>query len=208
MDGHIIALLKIGALQVGMNVDKIGEDIFYAMHVSNLRQHHSMLRLKELKLAFEMASAFKLDFDPKTYQSFSPMYVNELLAAYKKWAMQTLTYLRPGTESNLDNEKPDWSYRIYRRLSDNQLRAEIQQGYENFLRGILTDRRYIPYEWWAQLVIDGYIEHDDDATVFENVRVNQLDNDQKRKLGNGQQMVWLLFELAKKMGRKDIYVRG
>ena len=208
MDAHIIALLKVGALQVGMNVDKIADDMFYAMHVNNLRQHHAKLRLKELKLAFEMASAFKLDFDPKTYQSFSPMYVNELLTAYVKWAKQTLTYLRPGSDPSLENDKPDWSYYIYRRLPDGVLRGEIQQGYENFLRGILTDRRYIPYEWWAQLVIDGYIEHDDDATVFENVRVNQLDNDQKRKLGNGQQMVWLLFELAKKTGTRDIYVRS
>ena len=208
MDAHIIAVLKVGAIQMGMKIDKMGEGVFMAVHVENLRQHHATIRLKELKLAFEMASAFKLDFDPKTYQSFSPMYVNELLTAYVKWAKQTLTYLKPGSDPSLENDKPDWSYHIYRRLPGGVLRGEIQQGYENFLRGILTDRRYIPYEWWAQLVLDGYIEHDDDATVFENVRVNQLDNDQKRKLGNGQQMVWLLFELAKKMGTRDIYVRA
>jgi len=103
-------------------------------------------------------------------------------------------------------EQPDYSYRIYRRLSDNEFRAEIQHGYVNFLSGILTNRMYIPYEWWAQLVIDGYIEHDEQATVFENSRVSALDADQKRKLKNGQQMVWLLFELAKGEGVRELYV--
>lgn len=208
MDAHIIALLKLGAIQVGMKVDKIGEDMFYTMHVNNLRQHHGSLRLKELKLAFEMASAFKLDFDPRTYQNFSPMYVNELLEAYKRWSKQTMTYLRPGTDGSLDEQKPDWSYHIYRRLPAGVLRGEIQQGYENFQKGILTDRRYIPYEWWGQLNEDGYIEYDDDATVFENKRVNQLESEDKKKLSNGQQMVWLLFEIAKQKRITDIYIRA
>jgi len=208
MDEHIVAVLKLAAVQLGMKIDKMGEEMFMAVHVENIRSNHGTLTIKELKLAFDMAAALKLDFDPRTYQNFSPLYVNELLNAYKRWALSTYKYLRPDGDINAEADKPDWSYKIYRRLPGGVLRGEIQQGYDNFLRGILTDRRYIPYEWWAQLVLDGYIEHDDDATVFENVRVNQLEPDQKRKLGNGQQMVWLLFELAKKMGTRDIYVRG
>ncbi len=207
-DDQLVAALKMGAVNLGMSGSNLPNGYVISAIIESLRNFHSTITIKELKLAFDLAAAYKLDFDPKTYQNFSPLYVNELLNAYKKWSSETYKYLRPGGDINAEADKPDWSYKIYRRLPSGVLRGDIQQGYENFLRGILTDRRYIPYEWWAQLVLDGYIEHDDDATVFENVRVNQLDNDQKRKLGNGQQMVWLLFELAKKTGTRDIYVRG
>jgi hypothetical protein len=65
---------------------------------------------------------------------------------------------------------------------------------------------YIPYDWWAQLVTDRLIEYDENATVYENVQVSKLDADQKRKLKNGQQMVWLLFNLAHQQGRENLYI--
>lgn len=102
-------------------------------------------------------------------------------------------------------EQPDYSYRIYRRLPDDVFRAEIQDGYLNFLSGMLTHRMYIPYEWWAQLVLDGYIEHDEQATVFENPRVSDLTEEHKKYLKNGQGMVWLLFELAKVQQVRELY---
>ena len=208
MDDAISAAVKYACINLGIRPDNYPDKYMTAAIVDAIKTNHGTLKIKELKLAFDMAAALKLDFDPRTFQHISPLYMNELLTAYKKWAASTYKYLRPDGDINAEADKPDWSYKIYRRLPGGVLRGEIQQGYENFLRGILTDRRYIPYEWWAQLVIDGYIEHDEDATVFENVRVNQLDNDQKRKLGNGQQMVWLLFELGKKTGTRDIYVRS
>lgn len=102
-------------------------------------------------------------------------------------------------------EQPDYSYRIYRRLPDDVFRAEIQQGYVNFLSGILSHRMYIPYEWWAQLVEDGYIQHDMNATALDNCRVSELTADQKQCLKNGQEMVWLLFELAKVQQITELY---
>jgi hypothetical protein len=208
MDDALGAAVKYFCMKLGIRTENLPDKYMIQIIVDDIRQNHGTLFFKELKIAADLATALKLDFDPRTYQNFSPLYVNELLNAYKKWSSMTHKYLRPDGDINAETDKPDWSYKIYRRLPGGVLRGEIQQGYENFLRGILTDRRYIPYEWWAQLVLDGYIEHDDDATVFENVRVNQLEPDQKRKLGNGQQMVWLLFELAKKMGTRDIYVRS
>jgi len=38
------------------------------------------------------------------------------------------------------------------------------------------------------------------------VQVSKLDADQKRKLKNGQQMVWLLFNLAHQQGRENLYI--
>lgn len=153
-----------------------------------------------------MATALKLDFDPQPYQNFSVLYLNNLLAAYKRWSAQAYEQLRPGGDPADEREKPDYSYRIYDRKSANELRRDIQQGFENFKSGILSHYAYIPYEWWQVLVDDGYIEYDEDATVYENARVNALSADDKRKLRNGQQMVWLLFEQAVKMRKPALYV--
>lgn len=168
--------------------------------------HNGNLKYKELKLAFEMAASLKLDFAPNPYQSFNVLYMNELLAAYKKWSANAYKMLKP--ESNYDNEqeKSDWSPRIYDRLPTNQIRADIQEGYQNYRLGVLTQLIYIPYEWWGVLVEDGYIEYDDNATVYENTQVSKLDADQKRKLKNGQQMVWLLFNMAHQQGRENLYI--
>ena len=204
-DSHIVAVLKFAAVQLGMKIEKMGEEMLIAMHVQNIRDNHSTLTIAELKLAFDMAAALKLDFNPHTYQNFSPLYVNELLSAYKRWAATTYRFLRPGGDPQDEKEQSDYSFRIYRRLPDDELRAEIQQGYLNFLRSILTHRMYIPYEWWAQLVEDGYIEHDVNATVFDNCRVSELTADQKQCLKNGQEMVWLLFELAKVQQVRELY---
>ena len=204
-DSHIVAVLKFAAVQLGMKIEKMGEEMLIAMHVQNIRDNHSTLTIAELKLAFDMAAALKLDFNPHTYQNFSPLYVNELLSAYKRWAATTYRFLRPGGDPQDEKEQSDYSFRIYRRLPDDELRAEIQQGYVNFLSGIITHRMYIPYEWWAQLVEDGYIEHDVNATVFDNCRVSELTADQKQCLKNGQEMVWLLFELAKVQQITELY---
>jgi hypothetical protein len=172
----------------------------------NLKTYHANLRYKELKLAFDMAASLKLDFAPNPYQNFNVLYMNELLAAYKKWSSNAYKMLKP--ESNYDNEKEtsDWSPRIYERLSEDKLRADIQDGYHNYRMGIITQLMYIPYDWWAQLVTDRLIEYDENATVYENVQVSKLDADQKRKLKNGQQMVWLLFNLAHQQGRENLYI--
>jgi hypothetical protein len=53
--------------------------------------------------------------------------------------------------------------------------------------------------------LDGYIEHDEQATLFENPRVSDLTADQKQCLKNGQGMVWLLFELAKGQQITELY---
>lgn len=205
-DSHIIAVLKVGAFLMGMKIEKMESDVLMALHVENIRNNHSTLRLKELKLAFEMAAAFKLDFSPKTYQNFSPIYVNELLLSYKRWASATYQTLKPGSDVNSEIEKSDWSYRIYDRQSVHQLRADIQEGYSNYRKGIITSHIYIPYDWWAVLVEDGLIEYDENATVYENTQVSKLDADQKHKLKNGQQMVWLLFQMAERQGKDKLYI--
>ena len=205
-DDTLIAMIRYGCKVLGIDGTRLPPVADMIILAENLKTYHANLRYKELKLAFDMAASLKLDFSPNPYQNFNVLYMNELLAAYKKWSANAYKMLKP--ESNYDNEKEtsDWSPRIYERLPEDKLRADIQDGYHNYRTGMLTQLMYIPYDWWAQLVTDRFIEYDDNATVYENVQVSKLDADQKRKLKNGQQMVWLLFNMAHQQGREILYI--
>lgn len=169
-----------------------------------LRTNHAGLTIKELRLAFDMAVGLKLDFNPHAFQNVSVLYINELLTAYKKWSEQTYRILRPGGDPAQEREAPDYSPRIYERKSREWHLHDIERGYRNFLAGILSHRAYIPFEWWQVLVDAGLIEFDPEATVDTNPRMNALTPEEKRRLRNGQEMVWMLFELAQRQKCKSL----
>jgi hypothetical protein len=170
-----------------------------------IRANHGTLTIKELRLAFEMAAALKLDFNPHSFQNVSALYVNDLLTAYKRWSTNAYLMLRPGADRESETAQPDYSPRIYERLPVSVIRAKINHGYQNMLSGVMTNWRYIPYDWWHVCVEDGFIEYDPEADVKDNLRFNQLTDSEKRKLRNSQQMVWLLFQQAAGMKARNIY---
>ena len=204
---QIAAELRYLMQLVGIRRENYPDRDVMIVIIAHVQEHHGNLTIKELRLAIDMAVTMQLDFNPTAYQNISVLYLNEMLSAYKRWSAQAYKELRPGGDRESERAAPDWSPNIYRRLTANAIRREIQEGFVNWKRGILPAVHYIPYEWWAQLVDDGYIEYDNDATVRENKRCSQLTPDEKRKLNNGQQMVWLLFEMAQRKNILDIYTK-
>lgn len=201
----IIPQLRYLATLIGLRKENMPDNAETLIICDSLRNNHANLTIKELRLAFDMAVAFRLDFNPHAYQTLSVLYLNELLAAYKKWSTQTYHQLRPDGDREQEREDPDYSPRIFERKPIHWHRASINLGYQHFLSGLLSHYAYIPYDWWGALVEDGRIEYDPDAEVKENLRFNQLTSDHKRKLRNSQQMVWLLFEQAKERKYDCIY---
>lgn len=204
---QILAEIRYLMSLVGIRKENYPEKEDIIIMVDHIQQHHGTLTIRELRLAIDMAVTFQLDFNPTAYQNISVLYLNEMIGAYKRWSTQAYKQLRPGGDRDSERAAPDWSPHIYDRKSANTLRREIQEGYMNFRSGILPSVHYVPYEWWAQLVDDGFIEYDNDATVRENKRCSQLTPEEKRRLHNGQQMVWLLFEMARKKNVLDIYIK-
>lgn len=203
----ILPELRYLAMSLGIRSENMPNKQEIGFMISNLQEHHGNITIKELHLAFEMAVSLKLDFNPHAYQNLSILYVNELLAAYKRWSVETYKTIRPDSIMENEQEQAKWSPEIYERKPINHFRADIQQGYDNFLNGVLSQYAYIPYDWWHVLCDDGYIEHDPDACVRENKRFNDLTAEDKRKLRNSQQMVWLLFEMAQQQRRRNIYIQ-
>lgn len=191
---------------VGIKRENYPEKQDIVIMVAHIKEFHGMLTLSEFRLAVDMAVTMQLDFNPVAYQNISVLYLNELLSSYKKWSAEAYKTLRPGGDRESERAEPDYSPYIYDRKSENTLRKEIQDGYINYRSGILLTFEYVPYEWWEQLMNDGYIEFDQDATVMENKRAAQLSTSEKLRLKNGQQMVWLLFQMAHQQGRDKLYI--
>lgn len=204
---QIAAELRYLMQLVGIRRENYPDKDVIIVIIAHIQEHHGNLTIKELRLAIDMAVTMQLDFNPTAFQNISVLYLNEMIGAYKRWSTQTYKQLRPGGDRDMERAAPDWSPHIYDRKSANALRREIQEGYMNFRSGIIPSVHYVPYEWWAQLVDDGFIDYDNDATVRENKRASQLTPDEKRRLHNGQQMVWLLFQMARKKNVLDIYIK-
>ena len=203
-DDVILAALKLGMILMGIKKDNAPLDVGMALLIKTCKVDHGMLTIKELRLAFEMAASLKLEFNPHTYQNFSVLYLNELLAAYKRWSTQAYDFLRPGGERQEEKEKQDYSPYLFEHRSINQLRREIQIGYEHFLSGILSTFEYIPYDWYKVLVDDGFIEYDENLKVA-NKRFKETTNEDDRKLKTMQLLMWDLFTMAKEQSRINIY---
>jgi hypothetical protein len=201
-DDVILAALKYGMILLGIRGDNAPLEVGMVLLVKTCKTEHGNLTIKELRLAFEMASGLKLEFNPNTYQNFSVLYLNELMYAYKKWSTQAYDYLRPNGDRQDEREQEDYSPYILRSISLNSLMKEIQQGYEFYLAGSMTNSYYIPYEWHRVLVEDGFIE---DAVIKFNKRMSQLTDIEKAFLVEKQNAVYELFEQAKRLKVTNIY---
>ena len=204
---QIAAELRYLMQLIGIRRENYPDKDVIVVIIAHIQEHHGNLTIRELRLAIDMAVTMQLDFNPTAYQNISVLYLNEMIGSYKRWSAQAYKQLRPGGDRDMERAAPDWSPHIYERKSANAIRREIQEGYMNYRSGILPSVHYVPFEWWAQLMDDGFIEYDNDATVRENKRCSQLTPEEKRRLRNGQQMVWLLFEMAQRKNISDIYVK-
>lgn len=203
-DAAIAPALRRLLVMLGIRQENYPTEEMVLLMCEGLRANHGTLTIKELALAFEMAVALKLDFNPHAFQNVSVLYLNELLTSYKKWSAQAYQQLRPGGDPAQEREKMDYTPRVYERKSTNWLKHDIELGYRNYLNGILTNYLYIPYDWHPALVEFGYIEHDPEAVIDGNPRCGALTPAEKKALNIGQQMVWLLFEMARKQKCKTL----
>jgi hypothetical protein len=205
-DAAIAPALRRLLVMLGIRQENYPTEEMLLLMCEGLRTNHGTLTIKELALAFDMAVGLKLDFNPHAFQNVSLLYLNELLAAYKRWSVQAYHQLRPGGDPAEEREKPDYSPRTFERKSKEWQLHDVELGYRNFLAGALPHRAYIPYDWCQTCVEAGLIEYDPEATIDGNPRMNALTAEERRYLRNGQEMVCLLFEMAKKQNRKNLGV--
>jgi hypothetical protein len=191
-DDVILSILKYGLTILGVN--KIPSEIEFALLIRSVKENHGQITNKEFRLAFDMAANLELEFNSNTYQNFSVLYLNELMKAYKSWSSKVY---------NVAPMKPTYSHYVINRMSVNETRRQIQLGLVQFRLGLLSQKAYIPYEWYRQLCDDGYIEFDAGASLVHNKKFDELTEEDSLKLKRSQQYVWDLFQAA---GSDDLYI--
>lgn len=194
-------VLAAGLVKLGLKIER-AEMSLLNFALEELRNVHGQLKIKELKLALDMATRSQLDFDAQTYQHFTILYLNQLMSAYKQWSSQTYTTLRPGIDRLTELEFPQQVPYIYRIKSDNQTRADIEQGLQDFKSGILSTHKYIPYEWYGQLCADGYI--DEYVELPENKRFSELTDTDKGSLIKCQEVIFCFISTYRE---SNLYIK-
>lgn len=101
---NIKDVLKIGMLKVGLRGKNLPSDIERDILIDHLLSHYGNHTPAEIKLAFDLAVAGKLDdrntkgepidLEVNCYENFSCLYLSKILNAYRRWARDNYTQLK------------------------------------------------------------------------------------------------------------------
>lgn len=187
-------------VKIGLDVARI-DKLLLQSAVEELRNQYGNLTLKELELAFNMAMRLQLDFDPRHFQSFSLLYLSQLMTAYLKWSSPTYEQLRPGQDRGSEQGKIGWSPYVYDTASENQVRQQIEIALSHVRSGVLSGPHYVGYEWYRRLTEDGYI--DEYVETPRNKKASELTMQDKDNFRKMQQIVYDFLATYKE---RNIYV--
>jgi hypothetical protein len=148
-------VLRYCMLLVGLRAKNFPANAEKEVLIQFIFDQYSGHTVEEIKLAFDMAVAGKLDVeDVNCYENFSPIYFGKIMNAYRKWAAQQyrqevkedfkeIHY----TAEQLQDLKRKWTEEFYQRLRNGKI-EEIPE----YTREIL--------------VADGYVEGTGDVESF------------------------------------------
>jgi hypothetical protein len=190
-----------------------------------LRRNFAGHTTAELKLAFEMATAGRLELGndgAKCYENFSCEYLGRIMSAYRKWASQEFKGIQPVQQLALAAPvKADWKetcedcYQKY--LSGNyDMRLWPWQIYEGFVEsGFMSEDNYILFLGKAKDIIKA--EQKEDLQKSRESRMAGSVNDileQMQKSDDNQVNNWAmrvavydLFSTEWNAGRKHFFVK-
>lgn len=83
---EVTEALRFCIMLVGIRAENMPSELEKQLLIFCLAKQFGNHTLAEVKLAFEMAIAGKLDCDPRPFENFSPLYLSTILVAYRKWA--------------------------------------------------------------------------------------------------------------------------
>lgn len=105
--------IRAAMLLVGIRAKNMPDEEEKFLLLSFIKQHFRNHTPEEVRLAFEMAVAGKLELGESganCYENFSCEYVGRVLSAYRKWAVRQLELLTPDPlPIALPPAKVDWS---------------------------------------------------------------------------------------------------
>ena len=77
--------LRYALIKIGIKNNQLPDDFEKAILIEHVRQHYKFLSVSDIRRAFDLASAGKLDEDPNPYGTFSCVYLSKILNSYLRW---------------------------------------------------------------------------------------------------------------------------
>jgi len=88
-DTRIAETLKIIMLKLGIREANLPSNAEKMVLLDHIRANYSMHTLTEIKLAFDLAIAGKLECEADHYENFSCLYFSKIMKAYREWSGRT-----------------------------------------------------------------------------------------------------------------------
>lgn len=194
----IVQVLQNGLFKLGIKQPPAVDE--WVLYVKEITCYHGFLTVGEIELAFNMAIRQELSFDPETYQNFSVLYLNKMLASYKQWAVKQHREL----SSKEQEQKPIFIYKVEFTSIENR-KLEINQGYKDFMDGVINSPAFIPYEWFYWLLEFGTITNLYGFKLIENKLYKDCEPAERKQLKEMQILVWHYFERLKNKKTETIF---
>lgn len=120
-DIRLIETLKIIMLKLGIREANLPSNAEKVVLISHIRENYSMHTLMEIKLAFDLAIAGKLECEADHYENFSCLYFSKIMKAYREWSGRTY--------KELPQEKPKELPAPVEVITDEQRIADAKEIY-------------------------------------------------------------------------------
>jgi len=125
----IANVLKLVMVKIGLRSQNWPTEEEKVVLIDHILTNFPGNRVEEIRLAFELAIAGKLDLredEINCYENFSCIYVSKILNAYRRWALATYDQIK--------EPPPDQRIFSQEELEDGQ-REDAERQYQQLLRG-------------------------------------------------------------------------
>jgi hypothetical protein len=123
-------VLRLVMIKIGLRSQNWPTDEEKAVLIEHIYSNFGGNRIEEIKLAFDMAFAGKLDLSPedtKCYENFSCAYFSTIMSSYRRWSAQEYRQLKP--------EEPPMQRIFTQEELDDAAREDVERQYRLFVKG-------------------------------------------------------------------------
>lgn len=146
-DEIIKQTLKYVFIKIGLRAANfpVAEEQFILLN--HIRNNYGGHTCAEVRLAFDMAIAGKLEVDVNCFENFSCLYFSTIMNAYREWSAE------------IHKQMPEISYQ--KLLQDNtDWRGTVELQFQTFLTDGQVAYKLLPPQFYDQLVADAFIHPD------------------------------------------------
>lgn len=156
--------LRYAVVLVGLRAANFPNDEEKRVLIEYIQNYYGGHTAAEIKLAFEMAVAGKLNVEQVScYENFTPLYFSSIMNAYREWAK---------AESKEVKDEPVQKIYTLDELDDIH-RGHVEAFYQRCLKGIIPPAE-LPEYYLTILIKDGYLaEGSDDLHGFFAYWINR-----------------------------------